>query len=414
MIELTQQIINSVKQFFKNYKQIRNNYIQEYKIKFSKYNKVLQKYVISHKQWQTVKNLIKGILFNIELKKCKYCNKELGFHTFNTGSQYCSIKCAHNDPIIKTQMEQTCLNKYGVKSVSCVKEIRDKAKQTCKQKFGYEFPIQSLEIKQKVKQGCQQKFGTNAYTQTQQFKEKSKNTCKEKYGYEFAAQVPKLKEKQQQTCLKKYGKTCYLATQQNIQNKKQIMQQKFGVDYYSQTNQFKNKFKQTCNKKFGIDNPSKLNIIKDKVKQSHLNKFGVQHNKYLNMFETFKQWQKYIIPLFELKNYHGQDNIYNWKCTLCGNQFQSNIHTTRHIEGLIYEKMPRCLHCFPFLSGTSKKEQQLINYCKQYYPQLQFNYWKLLGNLQVDIYIQQINLAIEFNGLHWHDINHKDVRLPFK
>lgn len=63
--------------------------------------------------------------------------------------------------------------------------------------------------------------------------------------------------------------------------------------------------------------------------------------------------------------------------------------------------MPRCFHCFPRIHGTSKEENELIQFCKQFYPNLKSNDKSLIGK-ELDIVIPDLNLAIEYNGLYWH------------
>ncbi|MBR4316252.1 MAG: hypothetical protein IKP65_04690 [Alphaproteobacteria bacterium] len=71
---------------------------------------------------------------------------------------------------------------------------------------------------------------------------------------------------------------------------------------------------------------------------------------FYKIYEKFKRWKDYIIPLFTKDEYEGYNKIYRWKCMKCGNEFEQKIHTT----GLkIDEYIPRCLHCFPYVNGYS-------------------------------------------------------------
>ena len=68
------------------------------------------------------------------------------------------------------------------------------------------------------------------------------------------------------------------------------------------------------------------------------------------------------------------------------------------------QRIPRCLKCYPILSGTSKKEQELVEFCKQFYPNLIQHDRQLITPYELDIVIPELNLAIEFNGSYWHSI----------
>ena len=68
------------------------------------------------------------------------------------------------------------------------------------------------------------------------------------------------------------------------------------------------------------------------------------------------------------------------------------------------QRIPRCLKCYPILSGTSKKEQELVEFCKQFYPNLIQNDRKLIAPYELDILIPELKLAVEFNGSYWHSL----------
>ena len=105
--------------------------------------------------------------------------------------------------------------------------------------------------------------------------------------------------------------------------------------------------------------------------------------------------------MFTLNDYNGvsRENKYPWKCVKCNNEFKDHIDNEH----------PRCLNCYPILIGFSKMEKEVAEFCKIYYPNLIENDRTILNPLELDIYIPEINLAIEFNGLYWHsELNGKD------
>ena len=66
-----------------------------------------------------------------------------------------------------------------------------------------------------------------------------------------------------------------------------------------------------------------------------------------------------------------------------------------HIQIVIGEYLPRCYICNPIFNSYS--QQELINFCKQYYPNLIENDRELIKPLELDIVIPELKLAIEFN-----------------
>ena len=80
---------------------------------------------------------------------------------------------------------------------------------------------------------------------------------------------------------------------------------------------------------------------------------------------------------------------YPWKCLKCNKIFYA-----------VYPKNGRairCTHCFPIKSNKSFIEKELIDFCKEYYPNLIENDRTLISPKELDIVIPELKLAIEFN-----------------
>ena len=118
-----------------------------------------------------------------ELPVCKVCGMPVGFETYITGfRKYCCNKCAISDPTRITKMEQTCLEKYGVKNARQDKNIINKAKQTCLKKYGVENPSQSQLIKDKKRRTTIEHYGVENPSQSTEVIAKIKQSHIDKYG----------------------------------------------------------------------------------------------------------------------------------------------------------------------------------------------------------------------------------------
>ena len=241
-------------------------------------------------------------------------------------------------------------------------------------------------------------------------KEKKKQTNLEKYGVEHPAQSKDIREKQKQTCLKKYG-----------------------VENPFQSKWVQEKLKETNCKKYGVENPSQSNDIKEKKRQTFLEKYGVKnpsqnkeiHEKQFktqraNHWETFYSLlkEKDIIPLFG-KEYYINDIGRKFKCLNCGEKFESEgtcnykkehknkdgSYTTLLIQNIF------CPYCLKI--RYSKKEKDVLKYVKSIYNgAIQENAKGLFkhGNMELDIYLPSLNLAIEFDGDYWHSTDEAKER----
>lgn len=331
---------------------------------------------------------IKFMLLNLLQKKCLTCQKLLTQHQINIGKKYCSYKCSMNYQEIKRRN----LQKFGVQFLTKSDEIKSKIKQNVKKKYGVQNVSQLQSVKKKVKQTNLRKYDNECPLRNTEIAKKTKETNLKKYGTEYGFQSNVVKQKIKKTMIEKYG------VQHSLCNK-----------------QIKQKFINTSQKKYGTNNPFQSDIVKQKIKQTCLKKYGsdsyhksdqykrkrFQH--YINLFKN------YVIPLFDIKDFNimTDQTTYKWKCVKCGHQFYSYYHQT-NIDGKnVY--IPRCLKCYPYLNnGVSVKQKELLQFIKSIYNDTILNSDKnIIHPKQLDIYLPQKKLAIQFDGLYWHS----DIKL---
>ena len=150
------------------------------------------------------------------------------------------------------------------------------------------------------------------------------------------------------------------------------------------------------------NNKSKITIecpIHGKFKQSiihHIGGSGCKKcvNKYSPNSEEFVKkaqqihGQKYDYQLVDYKNAHTKVKI------ICPEHgiFEQNPH--EHIKG------QNCKKCSN--SGISKPEIEVQDFVKSLGFKIITNNRKILNGKELDIYIPELNKAIEFNGFYWH------------
>ena len=155
-----------------------------------------------------------------------------------------------------------------------------------------------------------------------------------------------------------------------------------------QVPEYRAKGKETLLRNLGVEHPMHSKIIKDSLSKRF-------HKKFYDSLLNSNRLEGKCIPLFSFEEYDGViDNEYLWKCNKCNSDF------TGHLLG---GSVPRCPICFPKREtiGSSLMEQEIYEFCKQFYPNLENNV-KILDGKEIDIYIPEIKLGIEFNGLYWH------------
>lgn len=271
--------------------------------------------------------------------------------------------------------KNTIMMKYGVEYISQSREIKEKIKQTNMEKYGVEHISQSKEIKEKKKKTMLKNYGTaNGF-------KIAENTIIERYGHSVAAKSKQIKDKIEKTNIEKYGFKTVLADKQKM---KKAIYEKYGDENYNN----REKAKQTNIKRYGIPEPWA---------------FGSENQKRLVLE---KSWEKFnnletIRPLFTLEDYLKKTKKYqkfNWKCNECNTEFEDYYE-----NGIL----PRCPNCFPILSGFSSAEKYLARWCKEF-MNVEENNRELIKPYEIDIYLPDYKLGIEYNGAYWHSTEYKN------
>ena len=203
-------------------------------------------------------------------------------------------------------------------------------------------------------------YGVDNVMTLDNFKQKGVETTLEKYGYTNAMLVPELKAKFVDTMQKNHN-VDYPMQNKNIKDKSKLsLIDKYGVDHYSKTNMFKNqsRLKWIEELKTYFINENEILISIDDITLD-----CVLHGKCNHNYTTNR------------KLYYGRKYLYNVEtCTVCNKKYE--------------------------FSGI---ENILINYIKTNYKgNIILNDRNILNGLELDIYLPDLNLAFEINGLFWH------------
>ena len=90
--------------------------------------------------------------------------------------------------------------------------------------------------------------------------------------------------------------------------------------------------------------------------------------------------------------YNGSDKKVTIKCNSCGKEFTIEANSFLQGHGCPYH------YC-----NMSKKEREISDYINSLGFETILNDKKLLNGKEIDIFVPSINLAIEFNGIYWHN-----------
>ena len=333
-------------------------------------------------------------LLNYLIKHKCICGKDTTFLSINRGYlKYCSLECSAKSDETKLKRNNTNLDRYGVDNPKKLKEFVDKGSITSFKKYGVSHPSKSESVKNKNKETCLKKYGVTSTFQLKEVRDKYGENYINNHGVKNPFQLEEVKEKIKNTNILKYGVENPQQSNEIKEKKKKNAIEKYGVESTNSSPEVKENKRRSSLKKYGVDHPNKSENFKEDRRK----------NFYLKLFNSNRLKDK-VEPLFSLDDFKSTNPIheYKWKCPICSNVF---------IDSLDCGKIPRCLKCNPYVVSTSKFENEIANFCKQYYPNLIENDRNILkeDRLEIDIYIPEIKLAIECNGLYWHsELNGKD------
>jgi hypothetical protein len=250
---------------------------------------------------------------------------------------------------------------------------------TCKNDFSYKkykpktycsktCAANSPEVKEKNRAGVSNTFNTKYgghAMKTDQTKEKFKNSMLSKYGKEYAMQVKSIQDKAKKTTVDNYGVENVLSA--NSPLREQILQ--------------------TWTDKYGVDNPGKSSeVINRRSKRK-------QENHYADLVKMFAANNiTWLIQPEEYEGYHFSKS-YNFKCNQCGNAFDSTVYVPNNVF---------CELCHP--DKKKSGEKSLLDFLNSELngKVVSRHNRTILDGKELDFYIPDLNVAIEYNGLYWH------------
>jgi hypothetical protein len=284
--------------------------------------------------------------------RCPVCNKKVTFYSFTQGyNNHCSTKCAQNNKVTKKKIKETNIKKYGVESL-----------------------LSNNIWKEKV---IFDKHGVLNGNQVKGSVDKARKTRLKKYGDPTYNNVDKARK----TRLKKYGDPTY----NNVDKAKVTVKRTTGKDMCF-------KARKSFKEYYDVGNPSELKYVQNKKKKNSLKKYGVLlQQKHLlpeniklanNKEHLIYLHHKLKIPLYSIAETFGYHQSH-----------MSKIFSRLNIKVKYY--------------NSSYKENLLYKEIRKRYKGPIVRNVRLLGNKEIDIYLPNLKIGFEFNGLYFHRNNEK-------
>ena len=318
-------------------------------------------YDISRDFFVSIEHLLKNssALVNVS---CDYCGfiEKISYYKWNR-SMKSSVKKYSCKSCKGKKIKESNLLRYGVTSVAKLKSSKDKAKKTNIEKYGVEFHTQSELVKNKIK-------------------ESNLNT----FGVENPMQLDVIKDKQRKTLFNLYG-----------------------VSNISKLEQIKDRKKETSLTNFGVNHPLKSEKVKSKIRLTNFSKYG---NIYFTKTEVYRK-ENYDIANDEFYLNYIDDGVSLFKCDYKMNhsfEITKDIYSKRKLYNI-----GLCTVCNPIGENRSVKEKELLNFISSIYLDKIINNYRD-GKMEIDVYLPNLKIGFEFNGLYWHSDIYKDNSFHLK
>lgn len=341
----------------------RGEYFNTSFVKKAKNSKELMKYL-----YECIGSTVSEKIYLLKqdihkIPTCRYCGKSVQFISYTEGyREYCSKSCRARSP-----------------------ESNQKRKQTNLERFGVESPAQSQEVQQKMRETTKKRHGvTNIFKDVKRMEA----ARLEKLGVAYPLQSPSILAKTQETNIRKYKVTNPNQNQDILNKRASTNLIKYGNICSLQNEDTQKKLQEKWKDRYG-GHPSTDKDVKEKIRTSRFK------NTYQRLFAT-NRLQSRVTPLFQRDDFTGIDNPHLYKCNICNSQF-TDILRNGHI--------PRCPSCFPSNRKQGDYEIEVVEWLKNILPQETIiiqNDRKIISPLELDIYLPDYKLAIEFDEIYWH------------
>lgn len=373
---------------------------------------------------------------------CDYCNieveityKEYKRNISNSNKYACSKKCG------SLKAEETNLEKWGVRHAMCLKETQERVKETNLKRYGVEYLQQSDNIKERSKKTLKEKLGVDNFSKTnefrekskewmlsKEFKEKSKKTLLNNFGVDNPFKSDIIKERIKKTksefdkdklynISKKIKKT--KLERWNDENYNNIEKLKETISKFDDQKilEILEKRKKTKLERWNdesYNNPEKIKEslfkldwgkITEKRRSTNLKRWGSEN---ILKSEKFRK-ENFLISKEEGYLSYQNNSISRFKCDLKKeHEFEissDNYYSRKRLN------IPLCTVCNPIGDLKSIKEKELLEFIKSIYNGKIIKSYR--DSLEIDIYLPDLNLGFEFNGLYYHSNKFKENNYHF-
>ena len=362
-----------------SFEQYLNNYPNNPTITRNKYNKELESIRKRKEAKKEKENQTKIV-------NCIYCSEcgnsvEVNINIPNSRviCNYCKELGKYDPSRDMSNVNNSIREKYGVENPSQLDWVQEKKKETINKNEETD-PNYWKRINEKREATKKERYGEEA---NKIIHEISKKGMKDKYGREYALQIPEFNEKMKYTYFKRTGYPHPNYNPEAVDKCKQTLLNRYGVINPTQSEVIRERIIHTNREKYGHDYPIQNEEIKNKRRNNDIYKF----------MDVINKWSDYLgIEL--ISNYYTAHDKCYFKCKNCDNVFEQRWNEIQ--QGYL------CPYCYPRNQGYSKGEWEIRNFIEELGFSVIKNCRSVINPKEIDIYIPELKIGIEFDGIYWH------------
>jgi len=229
-----------------------------------------------------------------------------------------------------------------------------------------------------------EKYGTKTPAESKVIKDKIIKTNQDRYGANSAMCIETTKEKSKETLLKNYGV-------ENPSMSEELLLKRIKS---FKNSSYKETYKKTSMEKYGVDHPWKNKNIHKKTIDNQIETKNINF-KNITMSRMTD----------EILSFNYDNRTITAKCT------EGHIYEISRYSLYLRdrEKTKICVVCNPIESNSSGMEKLLHEFISDHYTgEIIRNSKKIIYPLEIDIYLPDLKIGFEFNGLYWHSDKQKD------
>ena len=241
--------------------------------------------------------------------------------------------------------------------------------------------------------------------QTQQFNKHCSNECRQT--------DPDVRSKREKTNLSKYGVKHAVQAQEIKEKFEQTNLERYGVRKPFQSKTIQQTVRNSTFEKYGVVSTATLPEVRERQEQTNLERYGVR-----KPFESTEIQQK-VVNTALLKNdgkMTSQRHISNQSlealhnCDFLCNEYINNKLSTTEIGKLLGVSNTTVGHYLKHYNipireaiYESTDQLKLVQFIRQICScEIFTNIRTIIYPFELDIYLPELNIAIEYNGIYWH------------